>query len=414
MTYDAIDDFAGPGGWDEGARMLGLRFIGNEWDAVACLTAKAAGHDRIRCDVSRSPSRPFRGIRGHVTSPPCTLFSAAGTGVGKLAIDILAEGIRLTFGGVDPRADVRAAIYPITLAAAQAKNAKRKPEKQWPAERVEAKAHADAFTASLVLEPARRVMELRPEWLAMEQVPEVLPLWEVYVRELRKKGYSAWTTILCAADYGVHQTRRRAVLGASRVRQVAPPPPTHAEHPQDADLFGEELLPWGSMADCLGWGPRIPARTISAGGAATGGAEPFANKAYRDHLREYVVDRRTNSKAAGGGAAPAVTVPVTRPAPTLTGKSGMQWVIRPEWPYQRPATTIVGSFKPEVVAAPGYRVDVSRQDAPDSVVITVAEAGLLQSFRADYPWTGTKGKQYEQVGNSVPPLFAMHIIRSVA
>lgn len=449
-AYDAIDDFAGPGGWDEGARVIGLRTKGYEWDAAACATAIAAGHDREQVDVSLADAAVFRGIvPGYIASPPCTLFSAAGTGVGKLVLDVLADGIRRIFAGEDCRAEVREAIYPVTLEQARAKNAKRNPEKRWPDAQVEEKARSDAFVASLVLEPARRIMDLDPEWIALEQVPEVLPLWQVYVRELRALGYSAWATILCAADYGVPQTRRRAVLGASRVRTTLPPPPTHSEHAHGADLFGDGLLEWVSMADALGWGPEDePARTISAGGAETGGAEPFANAGYREKLREYVVDRGTNSKAPGWRKGdvtmePTPPVPVTRPAPTITGQS-RGWRVRPayliptndrpnvcrrtpdepaptmafghekpRWVFERPSTTVVGSERPDVIAAPGFRTETPRQDAEDSVLVTVAEAGMLQSFPADYPWQGSKGKQYQQVGNAVPPLLAAHVLAAV-
>ncbi|MDP9101627.1 MAG: DNA cytosine methyltransferase [Actinomycetota bacterium] len=136
----------------------------------------------------------------------------------------------------------------------------------------------------------------------------------------------------------------------------------------------------------------------------------------------WVVDRRTNTKAAGGGMAPTVPVPISEPAPTLTSKSGGQWVIRPPWVFERPATTVVGSFSPETIAAPGYRTSVSRQNAEASVKVTVAEASVkvtvaeasvLQSFRPDYPWQGSRTKKFEQAGNAIPPLLGLHVLASI-
>lgn len=90
-----VDLFAGPGGWDEGLRMIGRTdVVGVEWDESACRTAEAAGHKRVRADVSALEPLDFvRGaalcdllgisvadaiVKGLIASPPCQAWSFAG------------------------------------------------------------------------------------------------------------------------------------------------------------------------------------------------------------------------------------------------------------------------------------------------------------------------------------------------
>lgn len=362
-----LDDFAGPGGWDEGLRMIGRTdTIGIEWDEKACETAVAAGHKRIRADVSLYPSEPFAGkLDAYIASPPCQAWSMAGKRKGEL-----------------DRANCH------VLADRMAKGDDSLDWADW-----------EDFRSPLVCQPIRRIRDLRPALVALEEVPAVLGLWEHFARILRGWGYSVWTGVLCAADYGVPQTRRRCILMASRDGIVAPPAPSHAEHPAD-DLFGSTTLGWISMAEALGWGfDNAPSATVSGGGTESGGAEPFANAAYRRRLAWWVQRERSGERSIEGFDATAA------PAQCLTSKT-RSWTA---WPYERPATTVVGSFSPETISPPGYRTDVSRQNAEGGVKVTVAEGGVLQSFPADYPWQGSRTKQYEQVGNAVPPLLAAHI-----
>jgi DNA (cytosine-5)-methyltransferase 1 len=47
-------------------------------------------------------------------------------------------------------------------------------------------------------------------------------------------------------------------------------------------------------------------------------------------------------------------------------------------------------------------------------MLSVDEMVRLSSFPADYVLTGTKRDRVKQLGNSVPPLLAAHVIGSVA
>lgn len=129
----------------------------------------------------------------------------------------------------------------------------------------------------------------------------------------------------------------------------------------------------------------------------------------------WVVDRRTNSKAAGGGMTPTVPVPMDRPAPTLTGKSGHQWCfLRPATPARgtQPGVAADGRGRPEDYDEDGTYTGKRSMD--DAVKLTTEEALILQSFPPDYPVQGTKTKQFEQIGNAIPPGLAAAILRAVA
>jgi DNA (cytosine-5)-methyltransferase 1 len=264
----------------------------------------------------------------------------------------------------------------------------------------------------LAAEPMRYLHALNtvgePEWVAMEEVPDVLPLWRHYAAVLRGWGFSVWTGILNAADYGVPQTRRRAILLASRVRTAQPPAPTHARLGEPNSLFGPGRVRWVSMADALGWGATDrPVPTVTAGGGKTGGAEPFPTQARNallaaQHRGAWVLHTNRDQRPDGSRQ---TSDPHNAPAPAFTSKAGGQWVLK------RPATTVCATDR---ISPPGHRNreagGESQFASPDTMRITVAEAAILQSFRPDYPFQGTKTKQFEQVGNAVPPLLAAHVV----
>lgn len=243
-----IDLFAGPGGWSLALRSLGMDDdLGVENNPRAIQTRDAMGLMSLEADVRDIPSDAFE-IDGLIASPPCQSFSAAGK----------------QQGFDDPRGD-------------------------------------------LVWQPRRFIETTLPDWIAFEEVKEVLPIWKHYAFWLRDIGYSTWAGILNAADYGVPQSRKRSILVANRTRAVGPPQPTHGEQPT-LGLFGPALKPWVTMAQAL---------------------------PHRADL--------------------------------------------PEWCHQRPATTVVRSFCPHIIAAPGWRGpgDGPRQNTPDSVEVDIDEMATL-------------------------------------
>lgn len=415
-----LDGFAGPGGWSEGIRRwLGLHDVGLEWDEAACRTRSAAGHTTIRVDVSAFVLTPLLGkVWGLLMSPPCTKFSTAGKGFGNKVIGLLAGGIQRMLRGDDCRQEMRDRIYPIALADQERANADRKPEKQWTRDRVEAAAREDAFLTVLVLEPARYLHALLTadttggiplEWAAFEQVPSVLPLWKVYAIELRRFGWSVWTGILNAADYGVPQTRERAVLLASATRKVGPPVATHAKEAEPEGLFGESRPPRVTMAQALGLDSGGIVNT--RGDRKTPGGNEFPadgpSWALTEKARSWTLHTNRDQKADGSRQ---TIDPHT--APALTSKSGGQWILKHN---ARANATIRTMDQPSATLAFGHaRNEYVFTNGDQSRMLSPQEGAVLQSFPADYPWQGTKTKTFEQIGNAVPPLLAAHAVSAAA
>ncbi|MGW2721047.1 DNA cytosine methyltransferase [Streptomyces sp. NPDC001492] len=402
-----LDLFAGPGGWSHALNVLGARDIGLEWDEWACKTRAMAGQLTIRTDVARYPVWIFSGqVLGLIASPPCQAWSMAGKRLGLVDQPLVHQAVADLAAGRDTREQLL---------------------------------HACADERSLLAaEPMRYLHALNtvgePEWVVMEEVPDVLPLWRQYAAILRTWGFSVWTGILNAADYGVPQTRKRAILLASRVRTAEPSPPTHAQLAEPESLFGPGRARWVSMAEALGWGATDrPVPTVCAGGGPGGGPEPFPSGS-----RKTLADARDRgtwtphpdsevvltSRIQGPGWAdrPGANRPSDAPVPSFTAEAHRwSWSLRSNNQTNatvrradEPAGTLFFGHRANEctwVAAPASSLtDGEQRSAPAPIKITAQEAGVLQSFPADYPWQGNKGQMFSQIGNAVPPRLAAHLL----
>jgi DNA (cytosine-5)-methyltransferase 1 len=426
----ALDLFSGPRGWDVHDAELGIESDGVENDPAARATAEAAGFAHTHDDVTTYQLPRGHHYNGLKASPPCQTFSAAGNGHGRRALGtVLAELEKVFRYGAD----------------------------------LDYGCYTDARTG-LVLEPMRLVLDAwfqsRPfQWLAFEQVPAVLPVWQAYAGYLRELGYSVAVGNVHAEQHGVPQTRKRAVLLAyhSKAVTVTLPEPTHSKfHSRSPERLDSGVKPWVSMAEALGWGlSGRPSPTVTGGGTYTGGAEPFSHLDRWTQRTDWVQraqwsvgDRRTSHGTIRRGDQPAPTLTASmdngntrwrfagagatseqtagqrpreleQPAHTITGKGTAAWVQR------RNSGPGAARTPRPVEAAPSYTIRANGSGSHPSGTewapaadakgerVTVQEAAVLQTFPLNYPWQGNKSQQYQQVGNAIPPLLARALLEQV-
>lgn len=280
--------FAGFGGAEIGAAAAGLTLAwGIEHDDSIAAVARQNGHPTITADACTTDYTALAPVGWLHASPPCPSFSVAS-------------------GGSETSEDVQ-------LAEAT----------------------------------CRAIRELGPPWFSLENVrgyqgSESLRLIH---QTLRERGYTFVQGVLCAADYGVPQHRRRLILVASRVKRPRLPVATHAEHAGQGGLFGPTLLPWvgwyEAVEDLL---PAMPDTKLA----------PWQLKRLPEELRTMLVGQ-------GGRDGKVVTAESADPAFTLTANSN-QTALK--------AVMIHTGNTSDVQSAPG--VGVLSASTPANVVSTAA------------------------------------------
>lgn len=245
------------------------------------------------------------------------------------------------------------------------------------------------------------VKRVRPLVFVMENVPELLASLEFkQIKETAESlGYTVISNILNAADYGVPQRRKRAIVIASLKGLPRMPEPTHHDPQKARALYQHGLLPWETVGRAIGDLAKPEGIDIRTGKASPPMDLHFGRTPTKESMERYRCIPEGGNRFDLQRKRPDIT-----PNCWIRKKSGGTDLFGRLW-WDRPAFTIrTEFFKPEK-----GRYLHPRQNRP----ITHREAARLQSFPDSFTFLGTKVEVAKQIGNAVPPLLAKKIAEAV-
>lgn len=246
------------------------------------------------------------------------------------------------------------------------------------------------------------------EVFVMENVPQLLGSFEhgEIMGMAEAMGFKVWGDVLCAADYGVPQTRRRAFIIGCRFFNPAlmfPPRKTHFNPnkngkqliiPFDNNGYLKEAQQWKTVRDAIEDLP-VPEGTEIRNTPPPLDLHFGRNPTELSRKRYRAIPREGMNRFDLQRIAPELT-----PECWIRKKSGGTDLFGRLW-WDRPAFTIRTEFyKPEK-----GRYLHPKQHRP----ITHREATRLQSFPDDFIFKGSKIEVAKQIGNAVPPLLAARV-----
>ncbi len=237
----------------------------------------------------------------------------------------------------------------------------------------------------------RALDEVQPRAFVMENVPELLvaPEYRNFRAAAEERGFAVDSQILNAADYGVPQRRRRAIVVGFRGSAPRLPEKTHSA--PAALVLGTE--PWRTFRDAV---RGLPMNPSGHGWHNPRNPRPESLRRYRAVPRDGG-DRFQMQKNLDRAGLGHLVPKCWRNKPTgTTDVFGRLW-------WDRPALTIRTEF---------YKPEKGRYLHPSAHrPITVREAARCMSFRDDFyfPEMQSMTSVARQIGNAVPPLLARRI-----
>ena len=240
----------------------------------------------------------------------------------------------------------------------------------------------------LYLSYIRFVQEIKPKAFVIENVPGLVSLFKGQIKNsiierLTNLGYKVGYRILCAADYGVPQSRKRVVFVGLKKEFF------------DFDRIKEEDMVTCEMA--LSDLPPL----IDSLGEDPAEYETLPQNKYQKLMRKNSVQVRNHIAAAHSEK--------VRNIIALVPDGGNYKDLPDEYRNTRNfhvAWTRFRSDKPAPTIDTGHRHHFHYKY---NRVPTVRECARLQSFPDDFLFEGNKTQQFRQVGNAVPPIMAKAI-----
>lgn len=242
------------------------------------------------------------------------------------------------------------------------------------------------------------VKTVSPRYFVMENVPNLLTAEHGYFRhELEamfiELGYVINAQVLCAADYGVPQNRRRAFIIGKRDSIISVSMPSK---------LNKRTTIWEAISDL--------AYLNSGEGKEISEYKKDAESAYQIKMRKGS-DLLFNHVATRHSKIALERLSMIPP------KGGKEY-LPPEH-----LTKSIYSGTWERMDADDISVTITtRFDTPSSGkfthpylnrAITVREAARIQSFPDTFHFYGTKSSQMKQVGNAVPPMLANAVAETI-
>lgn len=241
----------------------------------------------------------------------------------------------------------------------------------------------------LYLSYIRLVEEIQPRAFVIENVPGLVGLFNGQVKDniiarFTEMGYDVVYKIMCAADYGVPQNRKRVVFVGTKKGE------TQYIYPQPNDQIVTCEM---ALSD-------LPPLEYELGTEVQAYATSPQN-GYQELMRSNSADVRNHIAATHSEKVQHII--------SLVPDGGNYKSLPEEYRESRNfhvAWTRFASQKPAPTIDTGHRHHFHYKY---NRVPTVRECARLQSFPDDFHFIGNKTQQFRQVGNAVPPLMAQRI-----